>query len=128
MRDLPPDFAWGTATASFQIEGAAKEDGRGRSIWDDLCDVKGRIKNGDNGDVADDFYHKYLQDIRMMKNLGMKNFRMSLSWSRILPDGTPKSANQKGIDFYNNVLDALIAADIEPWVTLFHWDLPSALQ
>lgn len=89
--------------------------------------IDGRINNGDNGDVAIDFYHKYQQDINMMKSLGIKHFRLSLSWSRILPDGTTKNPNQEGIDFYNNVLDALIAAGIQPWVTLFHWDLPSAL-
>ena len=88
VSDLPQNFAFGTATASFQIEGATSTDGRGPSIWDDLCKVPGRIANGDTGDVADDFYHKFQQDIEMMKSLGLKHFRMSLSWSRILPNGT----------------------------------------
>jgi len=109
---LPLGFAFGTATASFQIEGATKIDGRGSSIWDDLCSIPGRINNNDTGDVADDFYHKFRQDIEMMKSLGLKHFRLSLSWSRILPKGTVDSPNQSGIDFYNSVLDALLAAGI----------------
>eukprot|EP00347_Sterkiella_histriomuscorum_P021037 403335503 len=128
LRDFPQDFAFGSATAAFQIEGASTTNGRGPSIWDDLCAIKGRIKDGDDGTVADDFYHKYEQDIKMISDLGIKNFRMSLSWSRILPKGTVDQVNQEGVDFYNAVFDALIAHGITPWVTLYHWDLPSALQ
>ena len=94
MSDVPKNFAWGVATAAYQIEGAAYEDGRGPSIWDDFCKTPGNINNNDNGDVAVDFYHKYQQDISMMKSLGIKNFRMSLSWSRLLPNGT----TDKGIN------------------------------
>lgn len=89
MRDFPDSFAFGTATAAFQIEGASNTNGRGPSIWDDLCAIKGRINNGDDGSVADDFYHKYEQDIKMISDLGLKHFRLSLSWSRLLPKGTP---------------------------------------
>ena len=85
VRDFPEDFAFGTATAAFQVEGASTTNGRGPSIWDDLCKIEGRIANGDDGTVADDFYHKYKQDVQMIKNLGLKHFRLSLSWSRILP-------------------------------------------
>lgn len=123
---MPADFAWGVSSSAFQTEGATTEDGRGSSIWDDLCKIPGRIGGRGNADTADDFYHKYLQDIQIMKSLGITHFRFSLSWSRILPDGT--SPNQKGIDFYSNVLDALLAADIQPYVTLYHWDLPSKLN
>eukprot|EP00347_Sterkiella_histriomuscorum_P008204 403345981 len=128
LRDFPQDFVFGTATAAFQVEGASTTNGRGPSIWDDLCAIKGRIRNGDDGTVADDFYHKYEQDIKMIADLGIKHFRMSLSWSRILPKGTIDQVNQEGVDFYNAVFDTLIAHGITPWVTLFHWDLPSALQ
>ena len=129
LKDVPEDFAWGVATAAYQIEGAANIDGRGPSIWDDYCKVNGTIHNGDNGDVADDFYHKYKEDIKMMKQLGIKNFRMSFSWSRILPNGTTdKGINGQGIAFYNYVIDELLASGITPYVTLFHWDTPSAVH
>ena len=88
LNELPKDFAWGVATAAYQIEGAITEDGRGRSVWDDFCDIPGNVANGDSGAVADDFYHNYKEDIAMMRALGLKHFRMSLSWSRILPNGT----------------------------------------
>ena len=112
MRDLLEDFAWGAATAAFQIEGASKEDGRGSSIWDDLCDLPNRIIDKGTGEVAVDFYHRHSEDISIMKDLGIKNFRMSFSWPRLLPDGTTKHVNQKGVDFYNKVLDELLAAGI----------------
>ena len=88
LNDLPKDFAWGVATAAYQIEGAITEDGRGRSVWDDFCDIPGNVNKNDSGAVADDFYHNYKEDIAMMRALGLKHFRMSLSWSRILPNGT----------------------------------------
>lgn len=128
VNDFPKGFSWGTATAAYQIEGAALTNGRGSCIWDDLAKIPGRIANGDTADVADDFYHKFKEDVAMMKSLGLKNFRMSISWTRVLPKGTTDEVNQEGVDFYNNVFDELINAGIEPWVTLFHWDFPSALQ
>ena len=125
---FPRDFAWGAATASYQIEGAWNEGGKGRSIWDDFVEIPGVINNGDDGKVADDFYHRYQEDIDMMKGMGLKHYRFSIAWPRVLPDGTIENVNNEGVDFYNRVLDSLIAADIEPWVTLYHWDLPSALH
>jgi beta-glucosidase/6-phospho-beta-glucosidase/beta-galactosidase len=104
-------------------------DGRAPSIWDDFCKLNGTINNGDSGDVADDFYHKFKDDISMMKSMGIKHFRMSFSWSRILPGGTTdKGINTLGVTFYNNVINELLAAGITPWVTLHHWDTPSALH
>ncbi len=123
---FPADFLWGCATASYQIEGAVKDDGRGATIWDVFAHTPGRVANGDTGDVACDSYHRYNEDIALLKGLGVKAYRMSIAWSRIFPDGrgTP---NQKGLDYYNRVVDALLAAGITPFVTLFHWDLPQAL-
>jgi beta-glucosidase len=126
---VPSDFAWGVATAAYQIEGAAAMDGKGPSIWDDFCKLNGTIKNNQTGDVADDFYHKYKGDIALMKSMGIKHFRMSLSWSRILPNGTTdKGINGLGVAFYNYVINEMLAAGITPWVTLHHWDTPSALH
>ena len=124
----PKDFAFGVATASYQVEGAYNIDGKGQSIWDEFVRIPGTISNGDTGDVADDFYHKYKEDIKMMKDLGIKHFRMSLSWPRLLPDGIATNPNPLGVQFYNDVFDELEKAGIEPWVTLYHWDLPSALN
>jgi len=123
---FPDGFLWGCATASYQIEGAVHEDGRGQTIWDVFAHTPGKIADGDTGDVACDSYHRYAEDIALLKNLGVKTYRLSLAWSRIFPDGrgTP---NQKGIDYYNKVIDGLLAAGITPYVTLFHWDLPQAL-
>jgi beta-glucosidase len=123
---FPEGFNWGTATSAYQIEGAAKEDGRKDSIWDVFSHTPGRVDNGDNGDVADDHYHKWKEDVKLMKSLGYKAYRFSLSWPRILPDGRGQ-VNQAGIDFYNRLIDELLAADIRPSVTLFHWDLPAAI-
>ena len=123
---FPQDFTWGTATAAYQIEGAAREDGRKDSIWDVFSHTPGRVANGDTGDVADDHYHHWKEDIKLMKELGYKAYRFSLSWPRILPDGVGR-VNQAGIDFYNHLIDELLAADITPLVTLYHWDLPAAL-
>jgi beta-glucosidase len=123
---LPAGFVWGCATASYQIEGAVKEDGRGASIWDVFSHTPGKVANGDTGDVACDSYHRYREDIALLKNLGVKAYRMSIAWSRIYPNGRGP-VNQKGVDYYNRVIDALLAAGIQPYVTMFHWDLPAAL-
>ncbi|HOP74320.1 MAG TPA: GH1 family beta-glucosidase [Bacillota bacterium] len=128
MKSLfPPDFLWGTATASYQIEGAVHEDGRGLSIWDTFSHTPGKIANGDTGDVACDHYHRFETDIHIMKEIGLNAYRASITWSRILPDGKGQ-LNRKGIDFYNRLTDTLLDAGIQPMYTLFHWDLPEGLQ
>lgn len=123
---FPANFQWGTATAAYQIEGATSEDGRGQSIWDVFSHTPGRIVNGDTGDTACDHYHRFKEDIQMMKELGYRNYRFSIAWPRILPDGKGK-INQAGIDFYNRLIDELLASNIHPLVTLYHWDIPAAL-
>ena len=123
---FPKDFAWGCATAAYQIEGAANSDGRGQTNWDVFSHTLGRVANNDTGDVACDSYHRYGDDIALLKNLGVSTYRMSLAWSRIFPDGRG-NPNPKGLDYYNRVIDALLAAGIQPYVTMFHWDLPQAL-
>jgi len=120
------DFIWGAATASYQIEGAWNEDGKGANIWDDFTHQPGKIEDGSTGDVACDHYHKYKEDVKMMKEMGLKAYRFSISWSRIIPDGIG-AINPKGIEFYNNLINELIKNDIVPFITIFHWDLPSAL-
>jgi beta-glucosidase len=124
---FPNGFFWGTATAAYQIEGAWNEDGRGESIWDRFAHTPGKIKNGDTGDVACDHYHRWYDDIGLMNQLGLNSYRFSVSWTRIVPDGKG-AANPKGIDFYNRLVDGLLEKGIEPFVTLYHWDLPQALQ
>ena len=124
---FPVGFLWGSATASYQVEGAVHEGGRGASVWDTFSHTPGKTFHGDTGDVADDFYHLYPKDIVSMKELGLKTFRFSVAWSRIFPQGTGRP-NQQGVDFYKRLTDALLAAGIEPYCTLFHWDLPQALQ
>ncbi len=124
---FPADFIWGAATASYQIEGAASEGGRKPSVWDTFSKTPGRVNTGETGDVACDFYHRWPEDIKLMQELGIKNFRFSLAWPRILPDGTG-TVNEEGIEFYNRLIDGLIAAGITPHVTLFHWDSPQALE
>ncbi|WP_188445954.1 GH1 family beta-glucosidase [Sphingomonas psychrolutea] len=123
---FPDGFVWGCATASYQIEGAVKEDGRGETNWDVFSHTPGCVANGDTGDTACDSYHRYGEDIALLKQLGVKAYRLSIAWSRIFPEGrgTP---NAKGVDYYNRVIDALLAAGITPYVTTFHWDLPQAL-
>jgi len=125
--EFPQDFIWGAATASYQIEGAWNEDGKGESIWDRFSHTPGKVKNGDTGDVACDHYHRWQDDIGLMKEMGLKAYRFSISWPRILPAGRSE-VNQAGIDFYSQLVDALLEAGIEPWVTLYHWDLPQALE
>ncbi len=120
------NFVWGVATAAYQIEGACREDGRTQSIWDVHCEKAGKIFNGDTGETACDFYHRYEQDVALIKQLGINAFRMSFSWNRILPDGYGK-VNVKGLDFYDRVIDQMLKNDVQPYVTLFHWDLPYTL-
>jgi beta-glucosidase len=124
---FPKGFFWGVATSSYQIEGAASEDGKGKSIWDTYEHTPGKIKNNDNGDVANDHYHRYKDDVQLMRSIGAKAYRFSIAWPRIFPDGTGEP-NPKGLDFYSRLVDELLAADIEPFATLYHWDLPQALQ
>lgn len=121
------NFVWGCASSAYQIEGAVHEGGRGESIWDCFCHTPGRIYDGNNADVTCDFYHHYKEDIALMKQIGIKAYRLSLSWPRILPDGTGK-VNEEGIAFYNAVFDEMLANGIEPYITLYHWDFPQVLQ
>lgn len=125
-RPFPKDFLFGAATAAYQIEGAAFEDGRTASIWDAFSRVPGAVIGADNGDVACDHYHRYPQDVALMKELGLQTYRFSTSWSRVRPDGG--AVNAKGVDFYERLVDELLANDILPWLTLYHWDMPQALQ
>ena len=120
------DFVWGVAAASYQVEGAVNEDGRGMSVWDMFCKQPGRIIDGSSGDTACDHYHRYKEDIALMKELGIKAYRLSIAWPRIIPDGDGK-VNEKGLDFYERLIDALHEAGISPCVTLFHWDYPYEL-
>lgn len=124
---FPQDFLWGTATASYQVEGAAKIDDRGPSIWDTFCTLPGRVDNDDNGDIAIDQYHRYKEDVQLMKELGISAYRFSISWSRIFPKGYG-DVNWKGVDYYNALIDELLSNGITPYVTFFHWDLPQALE
>jgi beta-glucosidase len=124
---FPDGFAWGVATSAFQIEGAVGEDGRGASIWDTYTHTPGKIRNGDNADIANDHYHRYRDDVGLMREMGVKTYRFSVAWPRIFPGGTGQP-NAKGLDFYRRLVDALLEAGIEPFPTLYHWDLPQALQ
>jgi beta-glucosidase len=124
---FPTGFRWGAATSAYQIEGAVSEDGRGPSIWDTFSHNGNNIRNGDSGDVAADHYHRWAEDIDLVKSLGLSSYRFSISWSRVLPEGTGQ-VNQKGLDFYKRLIDGLHKRGIAPMVTMFHWDLPQALQ
>jgi beta-glucosidase len=126
-RSFPDGFHWGVATSSYQIEGAWDEDGKGASIWDTYAHTPGNIRNDDNGDVANDHYHRYEEDVALMRSLGATAYRFSIAWPRIFPEGTGRP-NPKGLDFYRRLVDELLAAEIEPFATLYHWDLPQALQ
>jgi beta-glucosidase len=124
---FPDDFLWGAATAAYQIEGAAGEGGRTPSIWDTYSHTPGRVVNGDTGDVACDHFHRFRDDVKLMADLGLKSYRFSLAWPRIQPHGSGP-VNQAGVDFYKQLVDALLAEGIEPWVTLYHWDLPQEIE
>lgn len=124
---LPAGFVWGASTSSYQIEGGANADGREPSIWDTHCQRKGRVSNGDSGEVACDHYHRYPEDLQIMAGLGLQAYRFSISWSRIMPRGRGP-VNQKGLDFYDRLVDGLLELGIEPWICLFHWDFPQVLQ
>jgi beta-glucosidase len=124
---FPTGFLWGTATASYQVEGAVAEDGRGPSVWDTFSHTAGKVVNNATGDVADDHYHRYKEDVQLMKALGVKSYRFSIAWPRVFPQGSGKP-NPKGLDFYNRLVDELLANGIQPFATLYHWDLPQALQ
>ncbi|MGM9322188.1 GH1 family beta-glucosidase [Deinococcus aquaticus] len=126
-RRFPPRFAWGVATAAYQIEGAAREDGRGPSIWDTFSHTPGRVKGGDTGDVACDHYHRLEADLDLIASLGVNAYRFSVAWPRVQPTGRG-AVNRKGLDFYSRLVDGLLARGVTPWLTLYHWDLPQALQ
>src|SRR5499427_9031976 len=126
-RKFPDGFKWGVATSSYQIEGAWNEDGKGPSIWDTFTHVPGNVRNNDNGDVANDHYHRYKEDVALMNDIGATAYRFSIAWPRIFPEGTGRP-NPKGLDFYKRLVDALLTAGIEPFATLYHWDLPQTLQ
>src|SRR5712675_867129 len=124
---FPADFGWGFAASAYQIEGAEAEDGRGRSIWDTFSRVSGAVADGQTGAVACDHYHRFREDVALMAGLGAKTYRFSISWPRVQPDGTG-APNERGLAFYDRLVDALLEAGVEPLVNLFHWDLPQALQ
>ncbi|MBN1959939.1 MAG: beta-glucosidase [Deltaproteobacteria bacterium] len=125
--DFPDNFLWGTATAAYQIEGAHDIDGRKASIWDTFCNTPGKIKNGDTGKQTCNHYHLYQSDIAIMKAIGFNAYRFSISWPRVIPNGRG-TINQRGLDFYDRLVDCLLENNIKPWVTLYHWDLPQTLQ
>ena len=127
IRTFPPEFIWGAATSAYQIEGATHEDGRGEGIWDRFCTQPGAVRNGETGAIACDFFHRYPEDIQLMRELGLDAFRFSVSWPRILPAGRGR-IEPRGLDFYDRLVDELLAADIRPFVNLFHWDLPQRLE
>src|SRR5215210_65225 len=127
MPEFPGGFTWGAATAAYQIEGAVHEDGRGESIWDRFCATPGKVRNGESGAVACDFYHRYPEDIALMRDLGLDAFRFSIAWPRILPEGRGR-VMQAGLDFYDRLVDELLANGIQPFPTLYHWDSPQALE
>ena len=126
-QSLPADFVWGTATASFQVEGAATEDGRGTSIWDTFCRTPGKVLHGHTGDISTDQYHRYQEDVDLMYELGVSSYRFSIAWPRVFPEGYGRQ-NPKGFDYYDRLVDALLEKGVEPAVTLYHWDLPQTLQ
>jgi len=127
MKTFPDGFLWGTAASAYQIEGAVDEDGRGKSVWDTFAHTPGRILNGDTGDVACDHYHRYEEDVALLKRLGVGAYRFSVAWPRVLPEGTG-AINEPGLAFYDRLVDALLAAGIEPWCCLHHWDMPQAIE
>ncbi|WP_368646119.1 glycoside hydrolase family 1 protein [Alkalibacterium putridalgicola] len=124
---FPKDFLWGSASAAYQVEGAMSEDGKGESVWDRFVKIPGKTFKGTTGEVAVDHYHRYKEDVKLMAEQGLKAYRFSIAWSRIIPDGDGE-VNEKGLEFYDNLIDELLKYDIEPVVTLYHWDIPQALQ
>jgi beta-glucosidase len=126
-QEFPAGFVWGAATAAYQVEGGFQADGRGESIWDRFARTPGRVRNGDTGDVACDHYHRYREDVALLAELGLDAYRFSVSWSRVLPDGTG-AVNRAGLDFYDRLVDELLGKAIAPHLTLYHWDLPQALE
>src|SRR5581483_1174039 len=127
MAAFPDGFLWGAATSAYQIEGSPLADGAGPSIWHRFAHTPGMVRDGDTGDVACDHYRRMRQDVALMQELGLQAYRFSISWSRVLPDGTGR-VNERGLDFYRRLVDALLAAGIAPVATLYHWDLPAALD
>jgi beta-glucosidase len=125
--DFPPDFVWGAAASAYQIEGAVHEDGRGESIWDRFSAIPGKVRAGATGEIACDFYHRYPEDIALMRELGLDAFRFSIAWPRIVPSATGP-VNEAGLDFYDRLVDKLLEAGIRPFANLFHWDLPQELE
>ena len=123
---FPRDFVWGAAAASYQIEGGAYDDGKGLSVWDTMCRWPGKVWEGDTGDVACDHYHRYEEDVRLMAEIGLRAYRFSISWPRVIPEGTG-AVNEQGLAFYDRLVDSLLEAGVQPWATLFHWDYPHAL-
>ena len=126
MKKFPENFTWGVAAAAYQIEGAANEDGKGPSVWDSFCRQEGKVLDGHTGDVACDHYHRYQEDVGIMRDLGVDAYRFSVSWPRVIPSGTG-TVSKQGLDFYDRLVDELLNAGIQPWTTLFHWDYPHAL-
>ncbi len=126
-RLFPLDFVWGAATAAYQIEGATSEDGRGESIWDRFSHTPGRVRNGDTGDVACDHYHRYREDVALIADLGLGAYRFSVAWPRVLPEGIGRP-NEAGLDFYDRLVDEVLSSGVDPFVTLYHWDLPQPLE
>jgi beta-glucosidase len=124
---FPANFTWGVAAASYQIEGAWNEDGKGLSVWDMLTRQPDKIWEGHTGDVASDHYHRYKEDVGLMREVGVNAYRLSVSWPRVLPEGRG-SSNSAGLGFYDKLIDELLANGIEPWVTLFHWDYPTSFS
>ncbi|HIJ63154.1 MAG TPA: beta-glucosidase [Rhodospirillaceae bacterium] len=127
MNSFPENFLWGVSTSAYQVEGAAAEDGRGPSIWDTRCRLAGGVTDGSTGDVSADHYHRWPEDVRLMKDIGVKAYRFSVAWPRLLPRGRG-AVNPAGLDFYDRLVDGLLEAGIQPWLTLYHWDLPQALD
>jgi beta-glucosidase len=127
MIQFPKDFKWGTSTSAYQIEGGWRTDGKGPSVWDAFCLIPGKIRNNESAETACDHYHRFKEDVKLMKEMGLKVYRFSIAWSRIMPAGRGK-VNKKGLQFYSDLIDELIANDIEPWITLNHFDLPLALE
>ena len=124
---FPKDFDWGYSSSAYQIEGAVHEDGRGPSIWDRFCATPGKVFGGHTGEIAIDAYHQIDRDVAQLVSLGARHYRFSVAWPRVVPSGTG-AINPKGLDYYQRLIDALLKVGIEPWVTLYHWDLPQALE